>query len=597
MRTRAGLLVVLLCLVAVAAAHAQGLPSAKPEQVGLSAERLARLTTTLRGDVEKGVIPGAVLLVARHGRIVLFEALGARDPATKVPMTKDGIFRIYSMSKPITSVATMILFEEGKLTLDQPVSKYLPQLGGLKVGVEKADSSGGEPTLDLQPSRRDMTIQDLLRHTSGLTYGFFGTGLVKKAYVDGKVWDDYPTNAELVDRLAKLPLAYQPGTTWDYSHSTDVLGRVIEVVAGTSLLQFEKERILDPLGMKDTGFYVTDRARQDRIVEPFANDRAFGVNANFNDPRLAQKWESGGGGMVSTAVDYARFLQMLLNGGTLEGQPHPRAEDRRLHDLRPPGSCHRHHAALPARPRFRVRPRLRRADGGGGVAVRGLGRRVQLGRRRRDLLLGGPEGEPVRRLHDAVAQAARAVPGVAEGHDLRGDHEAGRQVARAGGVAIMTGHISPLEVARMIRFAVALVALTALVAGPTAAQDKAPPAAAKAPVAIITLEKGGEIVLEFWPKDAPKHVENFVKLVNEKFYDGQRVHRVEPNFVVQFGDPPIQDAADERPQDGQRRPRLHDQGGVQRAAVRAGRARHGRAPTIPTPPAARSTSCWGRRRS
>ena len=319
MRTRAGLLVVLLCLVAVAAAHAQGLPSAKPEQVGLSAERLARLTTTLRGDVEKGVIPGAVLLVARHGRIVLFEALGARDPATKVPMTKDGIFRIYSMSKPITSVATMILFEEGKLTLDQPVSKYLPQLGGLKVGVEKADSSGGEPTLDLQPSRRDMTIQDLLRHTSGLTYGFFGTGLVKKAYVDGKVWDDYPTNAELVDRLAKLPLAYQPGTTWDYSHSTDVLGRVIEVVAGTSLLQFEKERILDPLGMKDTGFYVTDRARQDRIVEPFANDRAFGVNANFNDPRLAQKWESGGGGMVSTAVDYARFLQMLLNGGTLEG--------------------------------------------------------------------------------------------------------------------------------------------------------------------------------------------------------------------------------------------------------------------------------------
>jgi CubicO group peptidase (beta-lactamase class C family) len=312
-------MVVLLCLVAVAAAHAQGLPTAKPEQVGLSPERLARVTTSLRRDVEKGVIPGAVLLVARHGRIVLFEALGARNPETKAPMTKDGIFRIYSMSKPITSVATMILFEEGKLTLDQPVSKYLPQLGGLKVGVEKADPSGGESTLDLQASRRDMTIQDLLRHTSGLTYGFFGSGLVKKAYVDGKVWDDYPTNAELVDRLAKLPLAYQPGTTWDYSHSTDVLGRVIEVVAGTSLLQFEKERILDPLGMRDTGFYVTDRARQDRIVEPFANDRAFGVNASFNDPRVAQKWESGGGGMVSTATDYARFLQMLLNGGTLEG--------------------------------------------------------------------------------------------------------------------------------------------------------------------------------------------------------------------------------------------------------------------------------------
>jgi len=319
MRAKALLLTALLCVLTAVAAHAQQL-AAKPEQVGLSGERLERLTARIRADVEKNVIPGAVLLVARHGKVVLFEAIGTRDPETKAPMTRDAIFRIYSMTKPITSVATMILFEEGRLTLDQPVSRYIPQLGGLKVGVEKPDPSGGAPTLELVPSRRDMTIQDLLRHTTGLTYGFFGPGLVKKAYVDAKVWDDYPTNAELVDRLAKLPLAFQPGTTWDYSHATDVLGRVIEVIAGGTLLQFYKERIFDPLGMKDTSFYVTDAAKHPRIAEPFPDDRTIGVGATLNDPRVVQKWESGGGGLVSTATDYARFLQMLLNGGLLDGK-------------------------------------------------------------------------------------------------------------------------------------------------------------------------------------------------------------------------------------------------------------------------------------
>jgi CubicO group peptidase (beta-lactamase class C family) len=318
MRVRAAAVLVLLVVFTAVTAHAQVLSSATPEQVGLSSERLARLTGMLKADTDKGVIPGAVLLVARHGKVALFEAMGVRDPERKTPMTRDAIFRIYSMSKPITTVAAMILVEEGKLALDQPVSKYLPQLANLKVGVEKADPSGGAPTLELVPARREMTVQDLLRHTSGLTYGFFGPGLVKKAYVDSKLWNDYPSNAEFVDRLAKLPLAYQPGTTWDYSHSTDVLGRVIEVVAGTSLYEFEKARVLDPLGMKDTSFYVTDRAKQDRIAEPFANDRSIGVDATFNDPRMAQKWESGGGGMVGTAMDYARFLQMLLNGGALE---------------------------------------------------------------------------------------------------------------------------------------------------------------------------------------------------------------------------------------------------------------------------------------
>lgn len=319
MRMRTVFLAILLCLSTVALAQAQSLPSAKPEQVGLSTERLNKVTAMLKADVEKGVIPGAILLVARHGKIAWFDTVGTRNPETKAPMTRDSIFRIYSMSKAITSVAAMVLFEDGKFNLSEPVSKYIPQLGGLKVGVEKSDADG-KATLELVPAQRNMTIQDLFRHTSGLTYGFFGNTLVKKMYVDTKVWNDYPSNAELVDRLAKLPLASQPGTVWDYSHSTDVLGRLVEVISGQSLYQFEKERLLDPLGMTSTSFYVIDRAKQDRIVEPFPNDRNFGIDADFNDPRVVQKWESGGGGMVSTAMDYARFLQMLLNGGSLDGK-------------------------------------------------------------------------------------------------------------------------------------------------------------------------------------------------------------------------------------------------------------------------------------
>jgi CubicO group peptidase (beta-lactamase class C family) len=314
MRAQIAAVALLVSLLATVAAHAQPLPAAKPEQVGLSSDRLGRIVTTLKTDVEKGVIPGAVLLVARHGKVALFEAVGVRDPETKAPMTKDAIFRIYSMTKPITSVVTMALFEDGKLTLDQPVSRHVPALGGVKVGVEK------DGALELVPSRRDMTIQDLLRHTSGLTYGFFGAGLVKKAYVEAKPSNDYPSNAELVERLGKLPLMHQPGTTWEYSYSTDVLGRVVEVVGGGTLLAVMKERVLDPLGMKDTSFFVTDRPRQERIVEPFANDRSIGVDATFFDPRVPQKWESGGGGLMSTAMDYARFAQMLLNGGTLDGK-------------------------------------------------------------------------------------------------------------------------------------------------------------------------------------------------------------------------------------------------------------------------------------
>jgi CubicO group peptidase (beta-lactamase class C family) len=307
-------------LVLVPLAWADGLPRATPEEVGLSSARLAALTEKLRTDIGQETIPGAVLLIARRGKIAYFKSLGQLDPQTNAPMSKDAIFRIYSMSKPITSVAAMILFEEGRLTLGDPVAKYLPQFAKPQVAVEKPNPAGGPPSIDLVPARQPMSIQDLMRHSAGLTYGFFGEGAVKKLYLEANLFEGDPDNAEFADRIAKLPLGYQPGTTWDYSHATDILGRVIEVVSGKSLLAFEKERILDPLEMSDTAFYVADPAKQPRIAEPFANDRTFGAGATFNDPRLPRKWESGGGGMVSTAIDYARFLQMLLNGGTLDGR-------------------------------------------------------------------------------------------------------------------------------------------------------------------------------------------------------------------------------------------------------------------------------------
>ena len=319
MKRKIALLSALLWLATVALVHAQTLPSAKPEQVGLSSERLGAIVSMLRADAEKGQIPGAILFVARQGKVAVFEPIGILDPAKKNPMTKDAIFRIYSMTKPITSVAALILVEEGKLALGDPVSKYIPQVAEMKVGVEKP-SADGKPTLELVAPRRQMTVQDLLRHTSGLTYGIFGNTLVKKQYLEAKLFDGDPTNAEFMDRLVKLPLHSHPGSTWDYSHSTDVLGRVVEVISGKPLYGFMKERILDPLGMKDTAFDVTDKAKQARLAEAFPNDVTIGTNTTFFDPRQPQRWQSGGGGMVGTTLDYARFCQMLLNGGTLDGK-------------------------------------------------------------------------------------------------------------------------------------------------------------------------------------------------------------------------------------------------------------------------------------
>ena len=296
-------------------AHAADLPRAEPASVGLDPDRLASITKLLKADVEQRKLPGAVVLVARHGKVAFETVVGSRDPQAGKPAALDDIYRIYSMSKPITVVAALMLVEQGRISLNEPVSKYLPQFKSMQVGVP--NEGGG---MHLEAATQPMTIQDLMRHSAGLTYGFFGESPVKAAYNEANLHAGDPDSATFVDRLAKLPLAYQPGTTWDYGYSIDVLGRLVEVVSGQTLHEFEKQHLLGPLGMADTAFSVEDPKKQGRIAEPFANDRSFGVNAEFNDPRQASRFQSGGGGMVSTAEDYARFLQMMLNGGTLDGR-------------------------------------------------------------------------------------------------------------------------------------------------------------------------------------------------------------------------------------------------------------------------------------
>ncbi|WP_421998935.1 serine hydrolase domain-containing protein [Reyranella sp.] len=299
------------------AAMAQGIPRAQsPEEVGFVSTRLKRLTDRLEEGVKNNELPGAVVLIARNGKLALFESVGWRDKDAKVPMTNDTIFRIASMTKPIVSVAAMILVEEGKLTLADPVSRYIPAFADTKVAVEKKKDDGTVEIV-LEPQVRPMTVQDLMRHTSGLTYGRAGTNQVKQSYLDMKVADRGRTNAEMADRLAKLALLYQPGTTWEYSMSTDVLGRVVEVASGMPLDKFVEERITKPLKMGDTGFEAaTDKKA--RGAHPMKEGPKNEVPAI---PDVTEKftWRSGGGGMVSTAADYARFLQMFANGGQLDG--------------------------------------------------------------------------------------------------------------------------------------------------------------------------------------------------------------------------------------------------------------------------------------
>jgi CubicO group peptidase (beta-lactamase class C family) len=319
MKRSLALVAVLVQLVLATLASAQALPAAKPEDVGLSTERLARVTRVVKSEIEKGRYPGAVALVARKGRIAYFEGFGQLDPARGTPMPKDAIFRLYSMTKPFTSVAAMMLVEDGRLVLSDPVSKYLPKLAKLSVSVARVDPTTGTTEYALVPAEREMTIQDLLRHTSGLVYGAFTShARVKELYAkEGVGWLDV-TPEEQVERLARVPLAHQPGSAWEYSLSTDVLGRVIEVVTGVPLGRFLEERLFTPLKMRDTGFVVPP-ARTGRLAQPFATDKETGNAIKLLDVTTAQKNDAGGAGAAGPAGDYARFAQMLLAGGQLDG--------------------------------------------------------------------------------------------------------------------------------------------------------------------------------------------------------------------------------------------------------------------------------------
>jgi CubicO group peptidase (beta-lactamase class C family) len=284
-----------------------------PPSATLSLEKLSRVDDFLNDQVAQGEIPGAIVLIQRHGKPVYFKWFGKRDVDAGIDMTPDTIFPLHSLSKTVTSFAAMMLVDRGKIRLDDPVSKYIPSFAGMKVGVERKDKSG-KAVLDLVPLHRPVTIEDLLLHTSGITYGFYGERSLVKATYEGIYLGDFD-NAGFAERIAKLPLAEQPRTLWDYGHSIDVIGRVIEVASGQSLYQFEKNQLFDPLGMTTTKFFLTDPAERTRYAQPLRKDRH--TERNSLD---GTRWESGGGGLVTTVADFARYGQMLLNGGAIDGQ-------------------------------------------------------------------------------------------------------------------------------------------------------------------------------------------------------------------------------------------------------------------------------------
>lgn len=294
------------------------LPVEQPEALGLSSSALARAGDALRAEIARGRLPGAVALIARHGRVGWFEAFGRLRPDGDTPMSRDAIFRVYSMTKPIVSLAVMMLVEEGRLMLDDPLERHLPEFAALKVGRPDAAAPDG---MRLEPLPRPVTLQDLLRHTSGMTYEFLGDEPVHRAYQQAGLGDPRRTNAELCAVLAGLPLLHAPGERWGYGRSTDVLGRVIEVATGVPLGEFLRARILAPLGMVDTAFHVAP-AQHHRIAEPYPVDPDTGEPVRLLDPRRQPALEMGGGGLMSTAADYLRFLRMMIEGG--------RAGDRRL---------------------------------------------------------------------------------------------------------------------------------------------------------------------------------------------------------------------------------------------------------------------------
>ena len=282
---------------------------------------LQRLSEFFDNEVATGKLAGAIVLIQQHGRPVYLKCFGVRDVATKRPMTPDTIFALHSMTKPITNFAAMMLIDQGRLSLADPVSRYIPAFASVQVGVNSTKEDG-TPALKLVPPNRPVNIEDLLRQTSGITYGYIGGDLIKKAYTDADIFQGHFDNKEFAERIARLPLARQPGTLWRYGHSTDVLGRIIEIASGKSLFQFLKARVLSPLGMTSTRFVLDSPAEWARMAEPLPQDAI--LRLAESDRRAHPEWESAGGGLVSTITDYARFAQMLLNGGKLDGKQYLR---------------------------------------------------------------------------------------------------------------------------------------------------------------------------------------------------------------------------------------------------------------------------------
>ena len=295
-----------------AAPRTPPLPEAKPESLGLSPVRLQRMSDAFKREIDKGTTPGVTMMVARRGQIGWFDALGRQNPASPAPMARNTLFRIFSMTKPIVSVGIMMLLEEGHFLLNDPVAKYIPEFSDQKVGVEN------NGRLELVPPKRPITIQDLLRHTSGIAYEHTGNGLVQQLYQQSRLRSRKISNAEHAALVASLPLLCQPGAEWNYSRSTDILGRILEVVSGKSLGAFLTERILAPLRMAETAFHAGPE-NADRLAEPFPVDPWSGEKVQLFNMLETPVMESGGGGLVSTTMDYARFCQMLLNGGVLDG--------------------------------------------------------------------------------------------------------------------------------------------------------------------------------------------------------------------------------------------------------------------------------------
>ncbi|MEA2842148.1 MAG: hypothetical protein QOF41_3478 [Methylobacteriaceae bacterium] len=295
------------------ATGADPLPRAKPEDVGMSSERLARIGAALKEDIDRGLTPGGVIAIARRGKLVALDAYGWRDKAAGVPMTTDTIFNIASMTKPMTTVGALMLYEQGRLLMDDPLSKYFPKFADMRVAARDAQ---GEPTSETVPAQRKITIQDLPRHTSGLIYGGRGTTLVHKQYPEGSAGIAMGMSGEqFLDKLASLPLLHQPGAVWDYGFGLDVLGLLIEKISGQSLGQYLQANLWAPLGMNDTGFYIPPE-KVARYAKALPNDPVSGKPQSIS-PVLTQKLdlECGGGCAASTATDYLRFALMLMHGG------------------------------------------------------------------------------------------------------------------------------------------------------------------------------------------------------------------------------------------------------------------------------------------